>query len=278
MRRCLHGGACSRQTYELGGPQIYRLREIVGLVAKLTGRRRWIVGLPDAPGAIPGADHGLRAGPAFLQRQLPLADHRQRLLRGRLCEARHQAAVDGGVRQPVFGRARGQCPPQPRPRESPAAPRPSGPRSCAKQPCIDCASPICSFSATCRIKLTAKTAFGLKDWCPEDVAGEWSLPGCGVTLGLERLSPQQAPRRGAGSIIVGIAPTGGKLPPHWIAELDGGGRGRLGRRERAAHPPDLFPRTGAGRLQTRRAAHRCAAQRHGLCRPPAAANAAASGY
>jgi uncharacterized protein YbjT (DUF2867 family) len=45
--RCLHGGASSRQTYELGGPQIYSLREIVGLVAKLTGRRRWIVGLPD---------------------------------------------------------------------------------------------------------------------------------------------------------------------------------------------------------------------------------------
>jgi NADH dehydrogenase len=45
--RCLHGGASSRQTYELGGPQIYSLREIVGLVAKLTGRRRWIIGLPD---------------------------------------------------------------------------------------------------------------------------------------------------------------------------------------------------------------------------------------
>jgi uncharacterized protein YbjT (DUF2867 family) len=44
---CLHGGASSRQTYELGGPQVYSLREIVGLVAKLTGRRRWIVGLPD---------------------------------------------------------------------------------------------------------------------------------------------------------------------------------------------------------------------------------------
>ena len=46
--RCLHGGASSRQTYELGGPQIYSLREIVDLVAKLTGRRRWIIGLPDA--------------------------------------------------------------------------------------------------------------------------------------------------------------------------------------------------------------------------------------
>ena len=47
MRRCLHGGACSRQTYELGGPQVYTLREIVGLVAKLTGRRRWVLGLPE---------------------------------------------------------------------------------------------------------------------------------------------------------------------------------------------------------------------------------------
>src|ERR1700726_1850050 len=47
LLRCLHGGASSRQTYELGGPQVYSLREIVGLVAKLTGRRRWIVGLPD---------------------------------------------------------------------------------------------------------------------------------------------------------------------------------------------------------------------------------------
>jgi NADH dehydrogenase len=47
LLRCLHGGASSRQTYELGGPGIYSLREIVVLVAKLTGRRRWIVGLPD---------------------------------------------------------------------------------------------------------------------------------------------------------------------------------------------------------------------------------------
>jgi uncharacterized protein YbjT (DUF2867 family) len=43
---CLHGGASSRQTYELGGPQVYTLREVVSLVATLTGRRRWIVGLP----------------------------------------------------------------------------------------------------------------------------------------------------------------------------------------------------------------------------------------
>ncbi len=34
------------RTYQLGGPRVYTLREIVALVATLSGRRRWIVGLP----------------------------------------------------------------------------------------------------------------------------------------------------------------------------------------------------------------------------------------
>jgi uncharacterized protein YbjT (DUF2867 family) len=44
---CLHGGACSRQNYELGGPNTYTLRQIVDFVAAVTGRRRLIIGLPD---------------------------------------------------------------------------------------------------------------------------------------------------------------------------------------------------------------------------------------
>jgi NADH dehydrogenase len=45
--RCLRTSASNGQTYQLGGPQVFTLREIVALVAKLTGRRRWIIGLPD---------------------------------------------------------------------------------------------------------------------------------------------------------------------------------------------------------------------------------------
>jgi len=52
VRACLHGGASSRQTYELGGPKVYTLREILGLVAKLTRRRRWILGLPNVAGRL----------------------------------------------------------------------------------------------------------------------------------------------------------------------------------------------------------------------------------
>lgn len=50
--RCLHGGASRRQTYQLGGPQVYSLREIVGLVASITGEHRWIIGLPDFLGRL----------------------------------------------------------------------------------------------------------------------------------------------------------------------------------------------------------------------------------
>jgi uncharacterized NAD-dependent epimerase/dehydratase family protein len=80
--------------------------------------------------------------------------------------------------------------------------------------------PYLLFLGDVQDKLSAKTAFGLKDWCGQDVIGEWSLPGCAVTLGLPRLSPQEAAARGAGSIVVGIAPTGGALPRHWVAELE----------------------------------------------------------
>ena len=52
LRHCLHGGASSRQTYELGGPQVYTLREITSLVAKLTHSRRWIMGLPNFAGRL----------------------------------------------------------------------------------------------------------------------------------------------------------------------------------------------------------------------------------
>jgi NADH dehydrogenase len=53
--RCLRGGGSSRQTYQLGGPQIFTLREVVQLVAKVTGRRRWIAGLPNALGRLEAA-------------------------------------------------------------------------------------------------------------------------------------------------------------------------------------------------------------------------------
>ncbi len=110
---CLHGGASSRQTYELGGPQIYSLGEIVGLVAKITGRRRWIVGSPDAVARLQALFMDFVPGRPLLERQLSIVDGGQRLHRRRLCQAGDQAAIHGCLRPAISRRQRGQCPPQP---------------------------------------------------------------------------------------------------------------------------------------------------------------------
>ncbi len=66
----------------------------------------------------------------------------------------------------------------------------------------------------------AKTGFGLKDWCAQSVLGEWSHADATVRLGLARLSPAEAAARGAGSIVIGVAPVGGVLPDAWLTDLE----------------------------------------------------------
>ena len=80
--------------------------------------------------------------------------------------------------------------------------------------------PYLLFLGDVTLKSDAKTAFGLRDWCADAVLGEWSLPAATVSLGLPRLSPQQAAQQGAGSLVVGVAAVGGALPEHWLAELE----------------------------------------------------------
>jgi uncharacterized protein YbjT (DUF2867 family) len=111
LRQCLHGGASSRQTHELCGPQVYTLREIVGLAAKMTHRRRWIIGLPNFAGRLQAFAMNFVPGRPF-----STDNYRQRVQRGWLLEAGHQAPVHGGVGAPFLGHPRGQCAPQPEPR------------------------------------------------------------------------------------------------------------------------------------------------------------------
>lgn len=68
----------------------------------------------------------------------------------------------------------------------------------------------------------AKTAFGLRDWAPEACIGQWSLPGCAVTMELPELTPAQAAEKGAGSLLIGIAPVGGRVAPSWVPCLFAG--------------------------------------------------------
>lgn len=80
--------------------------------------------------------------------------------------------------------------------------------------------PYLLFLGDVTLKSDAKTAFGLRDWCRQDVMGEWSLPSASVSLDLPRLSPAQAAKNGAGSMVVGVAAVGGALPAHWLPELE----------------------------------------------------------
>jgi NADH dehydrogenase len=52
--RVLRDPATAGETYELYGPEVYTLREIVAMTARQLGLRRWIIGLPDWLGRLQG--------------------------------------------------------------------------------------------------------------------------------------------------------------------------------------------------------------------------------
>ena len=63
--------------------------------------------------------------------------------------------------------------------------------------------------------LKAKTAFGLRDWAAESCIGQTRMPGGTVDLGLPELGPDAAAAAGARSLVIGVTPPGGSIPPHW---------------------------------------------------------------
>jgi len=65
----------------------------------------------------------------------------------------------------------------------------------------------------------AKTAFGLRDWAPDRCTGEWSCAGATVTTGLPRLTPKEARARGARSLLIGVANSGGVISENWMPSL-----------------------------------------------------------
>ncbi|MBC9032267.1 DUF1611 domain-containing protein [Sphingomonas sp. JC676] len=64
----------------------------------------------------------------------------------------------------------------------------------------------------------AKTAFGLRDWAGEKCVGEFAC-GATVTTGLPRLTPVEAVAKGARALVIGVANSGGMIPPSWRASL-----------------------------------------------------------
>lgn len=73
----------------------------------------------------------------------------------------------------------------------------------------------------------AKTAFGLRDWAGDRCIGEFACDGCRITTGLPRLTPAQARARGARSLVIGVANTGGRIMESWIPALSSALEGGL---------------------------------------------------
>src|SRR5512143_1431077 len=85
---------------------------------------------------------------------------------------------------------------------------------------VELRKPYLLYLGDATLKSDCKTAFGLRDWCRDDVVGEWSHAAATVSVDIPRLSPGAAAALGAGSMVVGVASTGGLLPDHWQDDLE----------------------------------------------------------
>ena len=95
----------------------------------------------------------------------------------------------------------------------------------------------------------AKTAFGLRDWTPEACLGQLRFDREAVDLGLPEMSVVQAAAAGAKTLVVGITPPGGQLPPSWkqtlLDGLDAGLDLAAGLHQRLGQIPELADRARA---------------------------------
>jgi len=64
-------------------------------------------------------------------------------------------------------------------------------------------------------QLAAKTATGIADWRPEWCVGQFRLPGCRADVGVPDLDVDEAIRRGAKTLVIGVVNSGGFLPDTW---------------------------------------------------------------
>ena len=80
-------------------------------------------------------------------------------------------------------------------------------------------TPYLLFLGDARDQLAAKTASGVATWRPEWCIGQISLDGCKADAGLAELTPAEAVRRGARTLVLGVANQGGFVQENWTATI-----------------------------------------------------------
>lgn len=62
----------------------------------------------------------------------------------------------------------------------------------------------------------AKTGAGIVQWRPELVKGQFRFEANKLSLGVPDMTLQEAAQAGVKSLVIGVAPIGGQIQPHWL--------------------------------------------------------------
>ncbi len=92
---------------------------------------------------------------------------------------------------------------------------------------VEIQMPYLVFIGDTSEKASAKTGLGLVEWRRDCVAGQLRFEGNCLSLGVPDMSLEEAVAAGVKSLVIGVAPVGGKIGDHWISALEEAARAGL---------------------------------------------------
>jgi uncharacterized NAD-dependent epimerase/dehydratase family protein len=108
---------------------------------------------------------------------------------------------------------------------------------------IELRKPYLIFVGDAENESDAKTGSGLRDWARSDCLAQYGITESAVDLGLPHMTPEEAVAAGARSLIIGVAPFGGRIAGSWEPALLRAARAGLdivsGLHVRLAEVPEL---------------------------------------
>ena len=84
---------------------------------------------------------------------------------------------------------------------------------------VNLEAPYLLYLGDCPDMHHAKTGAGIAFWRPERCAGQMRLPNCPVDLGLTEMTVEDAMNAGVRTVVIGVAPMGGRIPAQWLPQL-----------------------------------------------------------
>jgi uncharacterized NAD-dependent epimerase/dehydratase family protein len=84
---------------------------------------------------------------------------------------------------------------------------------------IELQEPYLLYLGDCPDVHHAKTGAGIAHWRPEKCVGQMRLPDCPVDLGLPEMTARDALDANVRTVVVGVAPMGGRIPQQWLPQL-----------------------------------------------------------